>query len=143
MPEAVTSHTVHVDSEPSAVWDALQDPDTWQAIGPIDDVSQPLHREDGALSGFRWRTNLGGKHYNGTATMTVCEPNTKYGLRLDTSEIAGDILTLVTPTSDGVAITVTLTFRTKGMLSAMFFPAIKQALASGFPEQVEAFAASF
>ena len=34
-------------------------------------------------------------------------------------------------------VTVEITFRTKGMLSAMFFPAIKQALSSGFPQQIE------
>lgn len=33
--------------------------------------------------------------------------------------------------------TIEITFRTKGMLSAMFFPAIRQALASGFPQQIE------
>jgi hypothetical protein len=34
-------------------------------------------------------------------------------------------------------VTIEITFRTKGMLSAMFFPAIKAALSSGFPKQVE------
>jgi hypothetical protein len=34
-------------------------------------------------------------------------------------------------------VTVEITFRTKGMLSAMFFPAIRQALSTGFPQQIE------
>lgn len=143
MPEASTSHSARVDVGRSAVWNALQNPGTWRAIGPIDDVSQPRHRDDGVLSGFNWTTNLGGKKYNGTAKVTVCHPESTYGLRLETSEIVGDILTEIAAADGSTTITVTLTFRTKGMLSAMFFPAIKQAMATGFPQQVESFAASF
>ena len=38
---------------------------------------------------------------------------------------------------EGCEVTVEITFRTKGMLSAMFIPAIKAALASGYPQQIE------
>jgi hypothetical protein len=59
-------------------------------------------------------------------------------LTMDSSEIAGDVVTTLVPTGDtSCDVTIEITFRTKGMLSAMFFPAIKSALASGFPQQVE------
>jgi hypothetical protein len=56
---------------------------------------------------------------------------------LDTSEIAGDVIATLASVDDGCEVTVEITFRTKGILSAMFFPAIKAALASGYPQQIE------
>ncbi len=58
-------------------------------------------------------------------------------LRPTTSEIAGDVIAALAQADGGFEVTIEITFRTKGMLSAMFFPAIRQALASGFPQQVE------
>jgi hypothetical protein len=52
------------------------------------------------------------------------------------------VVATIAQDNPSTAVTVEITFRTKGMLSAMFFPAIKQALASGFPQQVEDLAAA-
>jgi hypothetical protein len=56
---------------------------------------------------------------------------------MDNSEIAGDVVASIEDAGSGCSVTVEITFRTKGMLSAMFFPAIRTALASGFPKQIE------
>ena len=62
-------------------------------------------------------------------------------MTLDTSEIAGDVIATIEAGNPSTDVTVEITFRTKGMLSAMFFPAIKQALSSGFSQQIEDLAA--
>ena len=58
-------------------------------------------------------------------------------MNLDTSEIAGDVVATIEPANPTTDVTVEITFRTKGMLSAMFFPAIKGALSSGYADQIE------
>jgi hypothetical protein len=137
MPSATFSHTVDVDADRQAVWSALQDPHTWANIGPVSDVSNPAFRDDGTLRSFDWIADIGGKKYDGKALGGDYILNERFTMTLDTSEIAGDVVATVASGNPSTAITVEITFRTKGMLSAMFFPAIKQALASGFPQQVE------
>ncbi len=137
MPAATFTHAVDSSSSTADAWAALQNPDTWCAIGPVASVSDPVHDGDGVLTSFKWVADLGGKSYPGIATTTSYQAPEQYELTMDTSEIAGDVVATIDPSEAGRIVTVTITFRTKGMLSAMFFPAIKQALASGFPQQVE------
>ena len=137
MPSATFSHTVSVDAPPSEAWAALQDPDTWSRIGPVSGVSNPSHRDDGTLATFDWFADIGGKAYDGKAVGGPYEIDRRFTMTLDTSEIAGDVIATIDDGNPSTDVTVEITFRTKGMLSAMFFPAIKQALASGFPQQIE------
>ena len=137
MPAATFSHTVSVDAPASAAWAALQDPDTWSRIGPVSDVANPGFRSDGTLASFDWFADIGGKRYQGKATGGSYEVDRRFTMTLDTSELAGDVVATIEPANPQSDVTVEITFRTKGMLSAMFFPAIKQALASGFPQQIE------
>ena len=137
MPAATFTHAVESPASTADAWAALQDPETWCAIGPVASVSDPVHDSDDVLTSFNWVADLGGKSYPGIATTTSYETPKRYELTMDTSEIAGDVVATIDASETGCTVTVTITFRTKGMLSAMFFPAIKQALASGFPQQVE------
>lgn len=137
MPAATFSHTVSVDAPASAAWAALQDPDTWSRIGPVSGVSNPEFRSDGTLASFDWFADLGGKRYDGIATGGDYEIDRRFTMTMDTAELAGDVVATIQPGNPRSDVTVEITFRTKGMLSAMFFPAIKQALASGFPHQIE------
>jgi len=141
MPQATFSHTVPVSVSHLVAWDALQDYQTWSNIGPVSSVSNPVNQADGVLASFDWVADVGGKAYQGKAWVTDYQIPSVYKATMDTSEIAGDIVATVEPTAGGCNVTVGITFRTKGMLSAMFFPAIKAALASGFPQQVEDLAA--
>jgi carbon monoxide dehydrogenase subunit G len=141
MPSATFSHTVTVEVDQITAWSALQQPDTWANIGPVTRVTNPAFASDGTLVSFDWIADLGGKTYPGTAETTSYERPHRFELTMDTSEIAGDVIATVASDDPGSNVSVTITFRTKGILSAMFFPAIKQALASGFPQQVEDLAA--
>jgi hypothetical protein len=142
MPAATFSHTVAVDATVDAAWAALQDPDTWANIGPVSAVSNPAYRDDGTLASFDWIADIGGKKYDGAATGGEYDLNERFTMVLETSEIAGDVIATIAEGNPHIDVTVEITFRTKGMLSAMFFPAIKQALSSGFPQQVEDIAAA-
>ena len=137
MPAATFSHSVTTSASVDQAWDALQDPDTWSNIGPVASVSDPTFVDDGTLVSFSWVANIGGKAYPGIAQTTAYAKPNRFELTMDTSEIAGDVTATLAPTDNGCDVTVEITFRTKGMLSAMFFPAIKQALASGYPQQIE------
>ena len=137
MPSATFSHTVSVDATPEQAWEALQDPNVWSKIGPVSDVTNPSYAADGTLTAFDWVADVGGKRYDGKAIGGDYTLNERFTMTLDTSEIAGDVLATIAPSNPATDVTIEITFRTKGMLSAMFFPAIKQALASGFPQQIE------
>ena len=137
MPSASFTHTIHVDADRGTAWAALQSADTWAGIGPISSVSNDVVDGTGVLRSFEWAADLGGKSYRGTTTTTEAVIPERFALQLDTSEIGGTVLAVLDETDGGCDVTVTLGLTTRGMLSAMFFPAIKQALASGFPKQVE------
>jgi len=137
MPAATYTHTVVTTATVEQAWTALQNPETWSNIGPVSSVSDPEYGDDGTLLRFKWVANIGGKAYPGVAQTTAHTEPSNFELTMDTSEIAGDVTATLAPANGGCGVTVEITFRTKGMLSAMFFPAIKHALASGFPQQIE------
>jgi hypothetical protein len=137
MPSATFTHTSTTPASIDTAWDALQEPDTWSKIGPVASVSNPAYADDGTLVSFDWVADIGGKSYGGVATTTAHDKPNRLDLTMDTSEIAGDVVATLAAVDDGCDVTVEITFRTKGMLSAMFFPAIKSALASGYPQQID------
>jgi len=137
MPSATFSHTASVTASNTEAWAVLQNPDTWSKIGPVSDVTNPAYHDDGTLKSFDWVADVGGKKYDGAAIGGDYTLNERFTMTLDTSEIAGDVVATIDEGNPSTDVTIEITFRTKGMLSAMFFPAIKKALASGFPQQVE------
>ncbi len=143
MPSATFVHTAPLDTDIDAAWAHLQSEGTWAGIGPLKFVSDAVHDADGTLRSFQWAAELGGKLYKGSARTVDANPPDRLVLDMDTSEIGGTIAAELATTGATAQVTVTLTMTTKGMLSAMFFPAIKQALASGFPQQVNDLAAGF
>jgi hypothetical protein len=137
VPAATFTHTATTPASIDTAWSALQNPHTWAKIGPVASVSDPVYADDGTLISFNWVADVGGKAYGGVATTTAHEKPNRLELTMDTSEIAGDVVATLASVDDGCDVTVEITFRTKGMLSAMFFPAIRAALASGYPQQIE------
>lgn len=136
MPSATFSEAVTIDADPASVWDQLQQPGTWESLGPVQKVWDPVI-DSGVLTAFKWSTNIGGKVYEGTGEMLDHERPNAYRIVLDTSEMAGTIavdLSLANP--GGTEAVVEIELRSKGLLSSMFFPAIRNAIGSGFPDQV-------
>ena len=136
MPSATFSESVAIDVDPPAVWDQLQEPDVWASLGPVQRVWDPII-EDGVLTGFTWSTDIGGKIYEGTGKALEHQRPDRYQLLLDTSEMAGTITAALSADNPGGTMAVVeIEIRSKGLLSSMFFPAIKNAIGSGFPDQV-------
>jgi carbon monoxide dehydrogenase subunit G len=136
MPSATFTETVTIDAGPGEVWDRLQEPNIWQSVGPVQKVWDPTI-EDGVLRDFQWSTNIGGKVYEGVGTALEHDRPDRYVLDLDAGEMAGKISTdLSASNPGGTDVVVSIELRSKGMLSSLFFPAIKKAVGSGFPDQV-------
>lgn len=136
MPSATFTETVTIDADPANVWDRLQEPDTWASLGPVQKVWDPIFA-DGVLTGFTWSTDIGGKVYEGTGEALSHQRPDSYELMLDTSEMSGTITATLSPANPGgTEAVVAIELRSKGLLSSMFFPAIKNAIGSGFPGQV-------
>jgi len=136
MPSATFSQSVAIDVHPPEVWDQLQEPDVWATLGPVQKVWDPIV-EDGVLTGFTWSTDIGGKVYEGTGKVLGHHRPDRYQLLLDTSEMSGTITVELSPGNPGgTDAVVEIEIRSKGLLSSMFFPAIKNAIGSGFPQQV-------
>jgi hypothetical protein len=136
VPSATFTETIDVHAVPEDVWDRLQVPGIWASVGPVQKVWDPTI-DDGVLRNFKWSTNIGGKVYEGVGTALEHDRPHRYVRDLDAGEMAGKISTdLTAGNPGGTTAEVSIELRSKGMLSSLFFPAIKNAVGSGFPEQV-------
>jgi carbon monoxide dehydrogenase subunit G len=136
MPSATFSESTEIDATPEEVWDRLQAPIIWESVGPVENVWDPT-TEDGVLRTFKWSTNIGGKVYEGVGTALEHDRPSRYVIDLDAGEMAGKVaVNLSQGNPGGTDAEVSIELRSKGMLSSLFFPAIKNAVGSGFPEQV-------
>lgn len=143
MPRAAFTHQAVAQSPVEAVWDRLQQADTWEDIGPVEEVYDAKTNGDGQIASFSWSTTVAAKHYVGSARVTTIEPGRRMKLRLDAGEVAGSIDAHLEPTGDkATMVTITLEVISRGMLSTLFFPVVSEAVAKGLPDQVESFAES-
>lgn len=143
MPRATFTHTAIATATADAVWERLQEAETWADIGPVEEVNSPETDGDGNLESFRWSTTVAAKRYPGTARVIAVEPERRMVLDLDTREMTGSLTTELEPNGDGTTVvTVTLEVNARGPLSSLFFPLVSQAVARGLPTQVDNFAES-
>jgi carbon monoxide dehydrogenase subunit G len=143
MPSATFAHVAVAAGPVEAVWDRLQDAETWASIGPIEEVWDAVHAGDD-LESFRWRTTVGPAGYKGSMTVVESEPPHRMRLSLDAGEVSGELVAELDPAAAGsTSVHSTLVVGSRGMLSTMFVPAISQAVGNGLPDQVDAFASTF
>jgi carbon monoxide dehydrogenase subunit G len=142
MPSSSFEHTINVDAPAAAVWDRLQDPEVWTALGPVQEVWDPVI-EDGVLISFSWSTDIGGTTYEGTGSAVSANRPDRYDIALDTSQMKGTIGVALSPANQHrTDVNVTVELEPKGLLSSMFFPIVSRAIGDGLPDQVDALAAS-
>ena len=143
MPSASFTHDVILSQPADEIWQRLQDAETWANIGPVDEVWDAEHDDDGSLRRYRWSTTVGLRSYRGTATTKHMDVPTLMSLALDGGELAGTLTTRLSQNGAGTAMEVTLEITSKGALSTLFFPLVSEVVGRGLPEQVERFAESF
>lgn len=120
---------------------ALQDAATWSGIGPVDDVWDPTHADDGTLESFKWSAHVGPTRYKGSAVIATAIPLSHMKLNLDSSELKGSLIAEI-GNDQSTRLAVTLEVASKGGMGALFFPLIAEAIGRGLPEQVEQFASA-
>ena len=143
MPSQVFTHEATTDAAVEAVWDRLDQPDTWEAIGGVDRVFDPKVDDEGRLLGFSFDTHAAGRKYVGTASPHERVEGKRMAWRVQNSEVKGIASVTLNPRGSGSIITVTLQVESVGMLSSVLFPLIASAIGSGLASSVDSFAASF
>jgi hypothetical protein len=144
MPRASFTHHVTVPRSVDEIWDQLQIAETWSNIGPVEDVWDAEHNDNGLLQRYRWSTSVGPRSYRGRATVVASEPGHLMRLDLDATEVVGTLTTrLAKNGNDATQLEVTLEIVSRGTLSTLFFPVVSDAVGRGLPAQVERFAESF
>ncbi|MCP4963814.1 MAG: SRPBCC family protein [bacterium] len=143
MPQATFTHQITADAPVETVWNSLQKATTWANIGPVENVTESEVDADGQLLSFKWSTSVATKRYPGTAEVVASEPQERMVLDLDAREVAGSLETQLAANGDGTTIvTVTLEVISRGTMSTLFFPMVRETIANGLPAQVEQFAES-
>ena len=113
----------------------MQDASTWAGIGPVDDVWDAAHDEDGALQSFRWSAHVGPTKYKGSAKVTIAAEPHHMKLHLDSSELTGALIADID--EEDPALVVTLEVASKGAMASMFFPIIAEAIGRGLPQRLD------
>lgn len=143
MPKETFSHSAVTRATRTEVWEALDKPETWEGIGGVDRVIDPVIDDTGRLQGFTFETFVAGTKYLGEATPHAREEEQMMTLNIANSEIRGAIRVDLSDDGQGTRIRVTLDVESAGMLSAMFFPVIVRSIGNGLPRAIEEFAESF
>lgn len=143
MPKETFTHSAITRAKRTEVWKALDAPKTWEGIGGVDRVIDPVIDRDGHLRGFSFETAVAGKTYLGKATPKAREESRLMAWNIENSEVRGVTAVDLTDDGDGTRVEVTLEVESVGIFSSMFFPVIAKAIGSGLPQTVDAFAAGF
>jgi carbon monoxide dehydrogenase subunit G len=140
VPRQTFMHRVLAPAEPARVWKGLQRPESWARIGGVRNVEQPTFDEAGDITGYRFTVELGGNSHFGVARRSGATPGSRVSMTIDTDLLGGEIDVELEAAGDQTAVTVAMTVESKGFVTAMLFPVITGAIASGFNEEVTRFA---
>lgn len=139
MPRHTFTHRAVAAAPPAIVWQALQRPEAWGAIGGVRRVDEATFDELGELTGYRFFADAGGATHMGTARRSSVLRGRRMTMEIDTYQLAGQIAIDLEPDGGQTAVRVDMTVLPKGVMGAIVFPLITGALASGFVGAVEAF----
>ncbi|MPZ51947.1 MAG: hypothetical protein GEU79_04305 [Acidimicrobiia bacterium] len=137
MPSQTFSHAVMITSPSDEIWERLQQPATWEEIPGVDAVTDAKSAPDGSLQGFRFTTEVAGRSYRGTATITESEQPVHMLNEIETSEVRGSVDLTLEESGMETFLMAKMTVSPVGILSSMAFPVIAAAISSGFAEAVE------
>jgi hypothetical protein len=139
VPSQSFTHTATADADVQHVWKKLDLAQTWENIGVVDRVFDPVF-DDSRLVGFSFESVAGGRRYVGVAKPATRQEGRVMGWRIENSEVTGTLEVRLAPADPGTDITVELHVKSVGLLSTMFFPVVAGAVGNGLPKAVDAFA---
>jgi hypothetical protein len=125
-------HRARVTNKVERVWEELQKPSTWKQIGGVDRITDEQFDEHGDLVGYRFTIVVAGTDYQGMATRRLAERGRLTVMGIDSSQLTGEIEVALSPDEETTWIELSLAMASKGLLSAMLFPAVVRAVAGGF-----------
>jgi carbon monoxide dehydrogenase subunit G len=140
MPTERFAYTTDTGSPPGRVWEGLQDPETWAAVGGVDQVFDAAFDHAG-LAGYRFYATAGGRRHEGRAHRLAHNRPREMAMEIETPELSGVIDITIEPMGDGSRLHVELVIKSRGFFSTMFFPVIAAAIGTGLGRNVEAFLA--
>lgn len=143
MPKDTFTHKALASAPPSEVFATLDEPSTWEKVGGVDRVLDPVIDGEGRLQGFSFEVRAAGKSYVGLATPHERLEGELMSWNIDTTEVKGITQVALELIDDGTEITVTLEVESKGLLSAVFFPVIAATIGTGLPRSVDEFVQTF
>ena len=111
-------------ASPSAIWVQFQIPSTWEGI-----------------TGVEFAATAAGKRYIGRGRLGESSPGESLKWDITTAEIRGWIRVDLAREADGTTISVSMRVESVSVMAAFGFPLIAGAIASGFQETVDEFAA--
>ena len=142
MPKDTFTHSATTAAPRTEVWAAREKPETWEAIGGVDRVTDSISDEEGRLQRFSFESAAGGMKYVGKATPHTREHERIMAWKVATSEMRGIATVELFDADQGTRVDATLQVESSGVLSTMFFPVIAAAIGAGFPKAVDEFAES-
>ena len=140
MPVRTFRHSAASSARPDDAWKVMQKASTWESVAGVDHVTDPRHRDDGTLAGFRFRARAAGRDFPGVASTTVADPGARMVVTIETSELDGMIDVRLSPEPDGSDVAVELTIRSTSMMAGLFFSTIARVVDQGLEGQVREFA---
>lgn len=143
MPKDRFTHKATIPASPSDVFEALDEPSTWEQVGGVDRVTDAVVDGEGRLQGFSFEVRAAGRSYVGAATPLQRVEDELMSWRVETDEVKGATSVALRAAGEGTEMTVTLEVESKGLLSTMFFPVIAATIGSGLPRSVDDFAERF
>jgi len=142
VPSQTFTHTSATSASIEEVWASLDRPETWEAIGGVDRVFDPIIDEGGRLRGFSFDTMAAGRHFVGVATPHRREEHRLMSWHIQNSEVEGITSVELATRESGTSVSVRLKVESRGVLSGMFFPVIASAIGNGLPRAVDEFASA-
>lgn len=141
MPDQTFTASASTTASVGQVWNRLQVPGTWEGISGVDSVFEPRHDESGQLVGFKFTSTAAGRQFVGTATPGKRDHESSLTWDIATSEIRGWVRVALQPFDNGTRIEVTMHVEAVSMMASFGFRFIAAAIANGFQETADDFAA--
>jgi hypothetical protein len=142
VPSDIFRHSAVTVVPTRSVWTQLQDPDTWKAMGGIDEIHDP-RIEDDLLKGFSFTSKIAGTPYRGRATTTESLHQERMVVDIDTSELRAVLTVELAPIDASTKLDVTMKLSSKSFLASMMWGLVSATVGSGLPERTAEMVAAF